>query len=155
MWLFMLIFAFWNIDDGDNRKVSRVLLLFLLLAINPLWNFRDWTTEYSGEKCLGEFIGKNLPREDTIYITGTNFVSAYVPDYTMKEFAPQFIGSDDLDRRIDVLFNGTKSDSVVLVLSKLRIGGWSYPVSHRFDTLYESSEIMANMYQFLVLRVYR
>lgn len=155
MWLFMLVFAFWNIDKGTERQTSPLLVLLLIISINPSWNFRDWTTEYSGEKRLGEFIEENLSKEDTLYITGMNLVSAYVPDYKVEVFAPLFMEPDDFDRRIDALFQDTESDSLVLIMSKLKIAGFTYPVVHRFDKLYESSEIMTQMYQFLVLRVYR
>ena len=155
MWLFMLVFAFWNIGGGYSRKTSPLLLLLLILAIHPSWNFRDWTTEYSGEKGVGQFIARNLPTEETLYINGARHVIAYVPEYKLEFFAPLFMGTDELDRRIDKLFQDTESDSLVLVMSKIKIAGFAYPASHRFDKLYESSEIMAEMYQFLVLRVYR
>ena len=155
MWLFILIFAFWNAGGGQVRRTSPLLLLLLLLAVNPSWNLRDWTTEYSGEKRLGEFIAGNLPREETLYMSGPSFVSAYVPDHRTELFAPLFMESGELDRRIDKLFRDTGAASLVIVMPKIRIAGFVYPVSHRFDKLYESGEIMAQMYQFSVIRVYR
>lgn len=152
MWLFILIFAFWNARDKGR---SPLLLLLLILAINPSWNLRDWTMEYSGEKKLGEYIERNLPRGEAVRIIGTGLVSAYVPSHDVKVFAPIFVSAEELDGKIDGFFAENGSDYFDLILSKARVGTFVYPLSHRYEKLYESGEIMAQIYQFSVIRVYR
>ena len=165
MWIFMLVFVFWNIRKRQekNSVPAYLLLLLFITATNPSWNLRDWKEEYSGEKKLCEYIQKNFSADETIYLSGSalpesyipSLPAAYIPSYDLRMLPPLYVTSDDVDRAIDGLFQTDSSDSLVLVLAKPRIGSYPYPASHRWDSLYESSEIMAQIFQYSVMRVYR
>ena len=157
MWIFILVFVFWNIRERQTKTPVHAYLLLLLFitATNPSWNIRDWKGEYSGEKKLCAYIQENFPTGETLYLTESEFLTAYIPTYDLKMLTLQHITPDEVDRAIDALFQTDSSNSIVLVTAKPMLGTYPYPASHRWDKLYESSEIMSQYFQYSVLRVYR
>lgn len=156
MWLFILVFTFWNAlrKNGGGRPVLPLLLLFVI-AIRPSWNFRDWEEEYSGEKHAGAYIVKTIAKDETLYTMGTNLFSVYTEGYDVKSIAPLYASAAELDKSLDGVFSRTQAGSCVLVLSKARTAGFTYPEAYRWEELYQSPDIMAQIFQFSVLRVYR
>ncbi len=162
MWLFLLIFAFWNIDrdtkddkKGSSPKTCLLLFFLLVFAIKPSWNFRDQNMEFSGEKNTGKYIEENIPKSETLHVAGLSTLQAYTAGYDTDDLGLLPPGSRNLDMRLDDIFAGSESDSCILLLAKSKLEDFSYPSSYPYDILYQSPEIISIRTQFSVLRVHR
>lgn len=156
MWLFILVFAFWNAfrRNGYSWHALPLLLLFIVV-IHPTWNFRDWKGEYSGEKSVGTYIVKTVSRDEPVYAVGSSLYSVYTEGYSIRSIAPLYASASEIDEKLDGIFSNDQKDSFILILAKARNASFSYPLSHHWEELYQSPEIMAQIFQFSVLRVYR
>lgn len=88
LYIFILIFIYWNTNSKKNKVVELAYMILILLHIPSSLNitYNDILYFYSDSKSIAEYIENNIPKNTKIYCNDTAICESLIPYLNKGEY---------------------------------------------------------------------